>query len=478
MLYVFNSTGGVYAAPITLPSAGASAPVLGDIKGNGKLEMIAEAGGILAAYNPDGSAVTGWPVTLDGGAVGVWPAPVVTDVRGGGNHSIIQASGDQGLIYALNANGTPVTGWPKTTNEPTTLSPAFGKITGTTSLFVAEAYNAAAGGGAVTELAIGVDASTTSTQWPMTWRDAAHTGSYPLVTVDTVPPLITILTPAAGSTVFGNISVSGTASDNVGLLNVKVAIDTGTYSVAAGTSTWTFPLNTRTLINGSHTANAAATDTSNNVTRSSVTFIVNNVSVASVTITSPTDGATISGTVLVLGTAAPSSGATLTGVQIAIDGGAYTSAAGTTSWTYTLNAGALSSGTHTIHARASDSLSTTGTMSIGVTVSGGAAPPATKTPGLYAAFAYPNPAIKTNPVIRVSMGVVNSIDFTIFDISGNIVHSGSLTGAPTGVAPNGLYYYDYVWRDRKPSGVYFAVIHGKAPDGSIIKARVKFAVIQ
>jgi hypothetical protein len=51
-----------------------------------------------------------------------------------------------------------------------------------------------------------------------------------------------------------------------------------------------------------------------------------------------------------------------------------------------------------------------------------------------------------------------------------------LTGTPTGIF-NGQYYYDYKWTVRKASGVYFAVIHGKAPDGTIIKARIKLAVV-
>ena len=62
-------------------------------------------------------------------------------------------------------------------------------------------------------------------------------------------------------------------------------------------------------------------------------------------------------------------------------------------------------------------------------------------------------------------------------IRGELVHSAALGGAPTGILDN-EYYYDYTWSARKASGLYFAVIHGKMADGTIVKARAKFAVIR
>ena len=100
------------------------------------------------------------------------------------------------------------------------------------------------------------------------------------------------------------------------------------------------------------------------------------------------------------------------------------------------------------------------------------------TPGLKACDAYPNPAVGgQNPTIRAFLGMVNDVEVTIFDVAGKLVRSGSVSGSPTGVA-NGQYYYDYSWTGRIPSGSYFAVVHGKAADGTIIRAKVKFAVVR
>jgi hypothetical protein len=91
--------------------------------------------------------------------------------------------------------------------------------------------------------------------------------------------------------------------------------------------------------------------------------------------------------------------------------------------------------------------------------------------------AYPNPAIDSEePTIRVMLGQVDSLDISIFDLSGQKVHSASLSGEPTGIY-NGEYFYDYLWQGPKSSGVYFAVVHGKTGN-DIVRAKIKFAVIR
>lgn len=92
-------------------------------------------------------------------------------------------------------------------------------------------------------------------------------------------------------------------------------------------------------------------------------------------------------------------------------------------------------------------------------------------------YAYPNPAVGSeDPVIRLMLGQVDSIDIAIFDLSGQKVHSASLSGEPAGIY-NGEYFYDYIWQGPKSSGVYFAVVHGKT-GGDILRAKIKFAVIR
>jgi hypothetical protein len=98
--------------------------------------------------------------------------------------------------------------------------------------------------------------------------------------------------------------------------------------------------------------------------------------------------------------------------------------------------------------------------------------------GLKEAFSYPNPAVGVNPTIRATMGTVESVEITIFDITGQVIHSATIPGTPSGTTPAGEYYYDYVWRDAKASGTYNAVIHGKTADNKTIRARTRFAVVK
>ncbi len=99
--------------------------------------------------------------------------------------------------------------------------------------------------------------------------------------------------------------------------------------------------------------------------------------------------------------------------------------------------------------------------------------------GLRDSYAYPNPAVGgQEPTIRASLGLVDSVEITIFDVAGKQIFSDSMSGAAAGVTSAGDYYYDYAWTGHKASGVYYAVIHGKKSDGTIVRARTKFIVVR
>jgi len=72
-----------------------------------------------------------------------------------------------------------------------------------------------------------------------------------------------------------------------------------------------------------------------------------------VAITSPSDGATLSGAITIHGTASDADG-TVQSVQVKIDSGAWIEATGTTSWSYSWNTTTVANGSHTIYARAYD----------------------------------------------------------------------------------------------------------------------------
>ncbi|MBI4057690.1 MAG: hypothetical protein HY399_09105, partial [Elusimicrobia bacterium] len=91
---------------------------------------------------------------------------------------------------------------------------------------------------------------------------------------DTTAPSVAILSPVDGSTVASPITISGTATDNVGVSLVEVALDGGTYNPASGTNNWT--KNLGTLSNGSHSVSARSRDAAGNTSSiASVNFTVN-----------------------------------------------------------------------------------------------------------------------------------------------------------------------------------------------------------
>src|SRR5713101_4497444 len=107
-----------------------------------------------------------------------------------------------------------------------------------------------------------------------------------------------IASPAQGATVFGPITVSGTASAKFGVSSVTVAIDSGFFKPAAlggGGSTWTFALDTNTVSNTSHSITARAADSRGHSATSSVSVTVNNTP-PNISIGSPQSGVLVSGT--------------------------------------------------------------------------------------------------------------------------------------------------------------------------------------
>jgi hypothetical protein len=92
-------------------------------------------------------------------------------------------------------------------------------------------------------------------------------------------PSVSITQPAAGSTVSGAVTVSGTAAETgAPISQVQVSVDGGTPVTATGTTSWSTSIDTTALADGTHTINVQATDTDGNVGTASVTVTVSNTS--------------------------------------------------------------------------------------------------------------------------------------------------------------------------------------------------------
>jgi len=95
-------------------------------------------------------------------------------------------------------------------------------------------------------------------------------------------PMVSITTPANGSTISGTVSLTGSATDTLGITSVQVSIDGGSYANASGTTSWTFSVNTTALSTGTHSFSAKVTDPSGRTATSSLLDLnVNNGSLAS-----------------------------------------------------------------------------------------------------------------------------------------------------------------------------------------------------
>jgi hypothetical protein len=77
---------------------------------------------------------------------------------------------------------------------------------------------------------------------------------------DTTPPTATLTSPTTGSTVSGTISITASASDNVGVSKVEFYCDTAVLVGTSTTAPYSVSDNTSTMTNGSHTFYAKAYD--------------------------------------------------------------------------------------------------------------------------------------------------------------------------------------------------------------------------
>jgi len=133
----------------------------------------------------------------------------------------------------------------------------------------------------------------------------------------------------------------------------------------ATSASYTTPATTSTD-NGS-TFRAVVSNSVGSVKSSAATLTVNAVAPPVVSITSPTNGSAVSGTITVSGTASDSVAVTL--VQLVVDNGSFSNASGTNSWAFNLNTTLLSNATHTLTAKATDSSGNTATSNpVSITV--------------------------------------------------------------------------------------------------------------
>ncbi len=173
---------------------------------------------------------------------------------------------------------------------------------------------------------------------------------------DTTAPTVS----ASESGTSGTITLSASASDNVGVSKVEFYID-GALQATDTTSPYSTTVNSTTLSNGSHSLTAKAYDAAGNVgTSSAVNFTVSNSTSDTTPPTVSASESGTSGTITLSATASDNVG--VSKVEFYIDG--TLNATDTTSpYSTTVNSTTLTNGSHSLTAKAYDAAGNVGTSS-------------------------------------------------------------------------------------------------------------------
>src|SRR3989475_10070148 len=94
---------------------------------------------------------------------------------------------------------------------------------------------------------------------------------------DVTPPTVSMTAPAAGATVSGTMTVSASATDNVGIVGVQLKLDGVNLGAEDTTNAYSISLNSTLAANGTHTLTAVARDAAgNSATSAAVSVTVDN----------------------------------------------------------------------------------------------------------------------------------------------------------------------------------------------------------
>ena len=173
------------------------------------------------------------------------------------------------------------------------------------------------------------------------------------------PPDVTISSPNNNDVVNDTITIAGESSDeddNETIETVEMSLDSGRWETCSGTTSWSFDWNTIEYENGDHSLRFRAYDGEDYSDIEELTLDVQNEnSIPEVTIDYPEDGAEVTGTISITGTASDEDGnETIKGVELSFDGGGWEAATGTTSWNYDWNTTLYADETYNVEVRAFD----------------------------------------------------------------------------------------------------------------------------
>ncbi len=260
-----------------------------------------------------------------------------------------------------------------------------------------------------------------------------------LAAADTAPPTVSLAAPSAGATVIGTVTVQGTAGDNTGVTRIELDVD-GAALATATSSPFSFSWNSATASNGAHSLTVKAYDAANNVGSAVVTVTVANAlpdtTPPTVSLSAPTSGATVTGTVSVQGTATDSAG--VTKIQLYVDGAAVATAT-SSPFSFSWNSTAASNGTHTLTIKAYDPANNVGSASASVTVNNPVPPPTLDTTPPVVVITQPGNGSSVSRNVAIAVSATDNVGVSHVSIYVDNVQLCSDTLAP----------YTCSWNTRK-----------------------------
>lgn len=202
---------------------------------------------------------------------------------------------------------------------------------------------------------------------------AAVAAAASAVATDTQAPTASITAPGAASTVSGTVTVSASASDNVGVTRVELRVN-GSLLATDLTAPYQFAWDTTKLANGNASLAATAYDAAgNSKASSSVTVYVSNATAVGadttppvVTIGNPVNGSKVSGNVAVKVSATDNAGTSTLRQTLYINGKSVATATGG-ALNYSWNTRKVAAGSYTLQAVAVDAAGNSSSVQVGVT---------------------------------------------------------------------------------------------------------------